>query len=168
MPTPLRDSQYVAFPVRTLTVNVDLCPMLTSRTAPAPSHPTPTLSEMRLVSCTRPSPPHLPQGTKDCPEPWQVGHTATCWKVPSGVRSACTIWPVPWHCMHVVGLVPLRMPVESHSCTHTPPGEAGYQAVSSGGEESALVHAPCKLQNKHLMEPQGQIMHPSQSTAPVG
>lgn len=33
-------------------------------------------------------------------------HTRTCWKAPSGVRTAWMSCPVPWHMLQLLGLVP--------------------------------------------------------------
>mmetsp|Transcript_33164 Transcript_33164/g.98741 ORF Transcript_33164/g.98741 Transcript_33164/m.98741 type:complete len:254 (-) Transcript_33164:599-1360(-) len=77
------------------------------------STPAGTLSWMRLLSRTRPSPPHFSQGVTICPVPSHRGHVDTCWNAPSGVRTACTYWPVPWHCGQVLAVVPLLAPEPS-------------------------------------------------------
>lgn len=51
----------------------------------------------------------------------------TCWNMPSGVRTACTSWPLPPHCVQVVGVVPVLTPLPSHVCT---PGRAGQRSAT--------------------------------------
>lgn len=50
--------------------------------------PAGTVSWMRLVSRSRPSPPQRSQATKLCPWPSQRLQVVTCWKAPRGVLTA--------------------------------------------------------------------------------
>ena len=107
-----------------------------------------TLSEMRLFSRMRPSPPHFSQGTYTCPTPSQRGHEETCWKAPKGVRTACTNWPVPWHWGQVLGEVPLFTPLPSQVCIAC----IDVRMQVWGDESRSLVDAM-------LIETQSKIVH---------
>lgn len=67
-----------------------------------------------MVLRTRPSPEQVEQGVDSSPEPPQAGQGATCWNMPSGVRTACTTWPCPPQVLQVVGVVPALTPEPSH------------------------------------------------------
>ena len=60
---------------------------------------------------TRPSPWQVPQGVNCSPVPPQVGQVATCWNIPSGVRTACTTCPAPLQVLHVLAEVPALTPL---------------------------------------------------------
>lgn len=63
---------------------------------------------------TRPSPWHVPHGVNCSPVPLQVGQVATCWNMPSGVRTAWTTWPAPLHVVQVLDVVPAFTPLPLH------------------------------------------------------
>ena len=53
----------------------------------------------------------MPQGVNCSPVPPQVGQVATCWNIPSGVRTACTTCPAPLQVLHVLAEVPALTPL---------------------------------------------------------